>query len=94
MVSYSEKPREVEQKALHKKTKGIRTTGPAEQKVTSKKALRVACSANGRGGGVWDCPPATEGGFAGFQGSVSVLVFSCKPSLPFKGQKKLLIDHQ
>lgn len=45
-------------------------------------------------GGVQDCSPAAEGGFPGFCGSLSVLVFSCKPSLPFKVQHKLLIDHQ
>lgn len=38
--------------------------------------------------------PQKEKRLAGFRGSVSVPLFSCKPSLPSKVQHKLLIDHQ
>lgn len=88
MVSHSEKSREVVWKALHKKAKGMWIIGPIEQKLTSKESQGSMCAGE-RGGGIWDCPsPAIEGGSEGFQGSGSVLVFSCKSSLPFKGQKK------
>lgn len=72
----------------------MQTAGPAELKAAPKR-LGGAQRASGMGGGVWDCSAAAaEGGFAGFGGSVSVLVFSCKPSLQFKVQRKLLIVYQ
>lgn len=79
---------------MDKKTKGVQTAGPAELKAAPKR-LGGAQRASGMGGGSGAVLLLLQKEVLQvFWGSVSVPVFSCKPSLRFKVQSKLLIDYQ